>query len=88
MGEIPQANATLDLKDSVENEYLCIELAKALGFAVPSVNIIKTDNLKALAVKRFDRRWTKACYAYLKKIFARCLVCHHPSNMNLKVVQA
>ncbi|MBO2694995.1 type II toxin-antitoxin system HipA family toxin [Shewanella algae] len=59
IGEIPQANATLDLKDSVENEYLCIELAKALGFAVPSVNIIKTDNLKALAVERFDRRWTK-----------------------------
>ncbi|WP_349629334.1 HipA domain-containing protein [Shewanella algae] len=49
----------MDLKDSVENEYLCIELAKALGFAVPSVNIIKTDNLKALAVERFDRRWTK-----------------------------
>ncbi|MGX2952359.1 HipA domain-containing protein [Shewanella sp. JL219SE-S6] len=40
-------------------KYLCIELAKALGFAVPSVNIIKTDNLKALAVERFDRRWTK-----------------------------
>jgi len=59
IGEIQQANATLDLKDSVENEYLCIELARALGFAVPNVNIIKTDNIKALAVERFDRRWTK-----------------------------
>ncbi|MDA0120924.1 type II toxin-antitoxin system HipA family toxin [Vibrio sp. T11.5] len=58
-GEIQQANATLDLKDSVENEYLCIELARALGFAVPNVNIIQTDNIKALAVERFDRRWTK-----------------------------
>lgn len=59
IGEIQQANATLDLKDSVENEYLCIELARALGFAVPNVNIIQTDNIKALAVERFDRRWTK-----------------------------
>ncbi|MHA2940128.1 type II toxin-antitoxin system HipA family toxin [Vibrio sp. RC27] len=59
IGEIQQANATLDLKDSVENEYLCIELARALGFAVPNVNIIEIDNLKALAVERFDRRWTK-----------------------------
>ena len=59
IGEIQQANATLDLKDSVENEYLCIELARAMGFAVPNVNIIQTDNIKALAVERFDRRWTK-----------------------------
>lgn len=59
IGEIQQANATLDLKDSVENEYLCIELAKALGFAVPNVHMLKTDKLKALAVERFDRRWTK-----------------------------
>lgn len=59
IGEIQQANATLDLTDSVENEYLCIELARAMGFAVPNVNIIKIDNIKALAVERFDRRWTK-----------------------------
>ncbi|WP_112478612.1 type II toxin-antitoxin system HipA family toxin [Vibrio variabilis] len=59
IGEIQQANATLDLKDSVENEYLCIELARALGFAVPNVKIVETDNIKALAVERFDRRWTK-----------------------------
>ncbi|MFS1471958.1 type II toxin-antitoxin system HipA family toxin [Vibrio breoganii] len=58
IGEIQQANATLDLKDSVENEYLCIELARAMGFAVPNIDIIKTDNIKALAVERFDRRWT------------------------------
>ncbi|MFC1235955.1 type II toxin-antitoxin system HipA family toxin [Vibrio sp. F74] len=59
IGEIQQANATLDLKDSVENEYLCIALARALGFIVPNVSIIETDCLKALAVERFDRRWTK-----------------------------
>ncbi|WP_353057843.1 HipA domain-containing protein [Vibrio sp. TMPB1044] len=30
IGEIQQANATLALKDSVENEYLCIEPARAI----------------------------------------------------------
>jgi len=59
IGEIQQAQATLDLKGSVENEFLCIELARELGFSVPNVEIIKTDNLKALAVERFDRRWLK-----------------------------
>lgn len=59
IGEIQQANATLDLKDSVENEYLCIELARELGFNVPNVSIIKTSNLKALAIERFDRRWNQ-----------------------------
>jgi serine/threonine-protein kinase HipA len=59
IGEIEQANATLDLKDSVENEYLCIELARELGFEVPNVEIIKTKNIKALAIERFDRRWSK-----------------------------
>ncbi|WP_413692147.1 HipA domain-containing protein [Psychromonas sp. KJ10-2] len=59
IGEIEQANATLDLKDSVENEYLCIELARELGFEVPNVEVIKTKNIKALAIERFDRRWSK-----------------------------
>lgn len=59
IGEIEQVNATLDLKDSVENEYLCIELARELGFKVPNVEIIKTKNIKALAVERFDRLWNR-----------------------------
>ncbi|MFS1894337.1 type II toxin-antitoxin system HipA family toxin [Vibrio lentus] len=59
IGEIQQAHATLDLTDSVENEYLCIELARELGFEVPNVEIIHTEKVKALAVERFDRRWNK-----------------------------
>jgi serine/threonine-protein kinase HipA len=57
IGEIEQPNATLDMSDSVENEFLCINLAKELGFNVPNVRIIKTGKVKALAVERFDRRW-------------------------------
>ena len=57
IGEIKGPSATLDLTDSVENEWLCIELARELGFSVPRVDIIKLNEVKALAVERFDRRW-------------------------------
>jgi serine/threonine-protein kinase HipA len=57
IGEIKQPNATLDLSDSVDNEYFCLSLAKALGFDVPNAEIIKAGAIRALAVERFDRRW-------------------------------
>jgi len=60
IGEIKGPTATLDLSDSVENEWLCIELARECGFEVPAVEIVKLDDVKALAVTRFDRRWTTA----------------------------
>lgn len=59
IGEIKQPDATLDMSDSVENEYFCIKLAGALGFSVPDVEIVRVGNIKALAVERFDRRWNK-----------------------------
>ena len=59
IGKIKQPNAVLDMTDSVENEYLCIQLARALGFDVPNVEIIYCDEMKAIAVERFDRRWAK-----------------------------
>ncbi|UAA38775.1 type II toxin-antitoxin system HipA family toxin [Paraneptunicella aestuarii] len=59
IGEIKQPDATLDMSDSVENEYFCIKLAGALGFSVPNVEIVRVGNIKALAVERFDRRWNK-----------------------------
>jgi serine/threonine-protein kinase HipA len=57
IGEIKGPTATLDLSDSVENEWLCIELARGLGFSVPNIDIINVGDVKALAVERFDRRW-------------------------------
>lgn len=59
IGHIQQPNATLDMTDSVENEYFCLKLAKAMGFDVPEVEIIQVEGIKALAVERFDRRWAK-----------------------------
>lgn len=59
IGEIKQPNAILDMTDSVENEYLCILLAKELGFSVPHAEIIHCEDTKAIAIERFDRRWGK-----------------------------
>lgn len=58
IGQIKGPDFTLDLTNSVENEWLCIELARELGFAVPAVDIVRVGEVKALAVERFDRRWT------------------------------
>lgn len=57
IGEIRQPNATLDLSQSVDNEYFCLLLAKQVGLNVPSAEIIKAGRVRALAVERFDRRW-------------------------------
>ncbi len=58
IGVIKQPFNTLDMRDSVENEFLCLALAEALGFAVPQASMIQTGDIRALAVQRFDRRWS------------------------------
>lgn len=59
IGEIQQTNSTLDLSESVDNEYLCLALARELGFDVPEAEIISTGKIRALAIARFDRRWNR-----------------------------
>lgn len=53
-------NLRADLRDSVENEWLCMRLLAALGLPVPPVEIATfADDVgveKALVVERFDRR--------------------------------
>ena len=66
IGEIKQPNATLDLSESVDNEYYCLLLARELGFEVPNVQIIRAGELQALAVERFDRRWNRERTALLR----------------------
>ncbi|MFA5698621.1 MAG: HipA domain-containing protein [Sphaerochaeta sp.] len=46
----------LDLLSSVENEYLCMKLAKALGFPVAECSIEYVGELPVLVVTRFDRK--------------------------------
>lgn len=49
----------IDLSDSVENEYLCLELARALGLPCAHATIKTFGPQNVLVVERFDRRWTR-----------------------------
>jgi len=46
----------IDLSDSVENEWLCLEILRDFGLPVPTVSIEKFEDIKVLVVKRFDRK--------------------------------
>jgi len=56
IGIIPSHSHTLDLRDSVENEWLCMLVAREFGFAVPDCQMITIGDSKVLSVARFDRR--------------------------------
>lgn len=56
MDAITQSNSVLNMSSSIENEFICTQTAKELGFNVPNIEIIETESgAKALAVERFDR---------------------------------
>lgn len=46
----------LDMRDSVENEWLCAQIVEALGLPVALTEMAVFGDQKALVVKRFDRR--------------------------------
>ena len=46
----------MDLSDSCENEWLCSQIAKAFGLPVAECEILHFEDVKALAVQRFDRK--------------------------------
>lgn len=50
-------NMRADMTSSVENEWLCLRIMKALGFNVAHADITMFGKQKVLAVERFDRRW-------------------------------
>ncbi|WP_017349350.1 HipA domain-containing protein [Pantoea sp. A4] len=66
IGEIKQPAATLDMSQSVENEYFCLLMARELGFEVPTATIVDAGSIRALAVERFDRRWVDGGRALLR----------------------
>ena len=47
----------LDLKDSVQNEYLCLGLCRAFGLPVAEAGILTFEDQTVLGVRRFDRQW-------------------------------
>lgn len=48
-------NMRVDMRDSVEIEWLCMEIAREFGLPVAKVEIGRFEDQKALIVERFDR---------------------------------
>lgn len=46
-----------DMRNSVENEWLCSKILEALHFRVASTEMASFEDQKVLVVERFDRRW-------------------------------
>lgn len=50
-------NLRFDMGDSVENEWLCSKILHAYGLPVASTEVLEFEDMKVLAVERFDRMW-------------------------------
>lgn len=55
IGRLPDG---IDLSNSVENEFYCLKLAAAFGLPVNKAEMHDFNEMRALVVERFDRRWT------------------------------
>jgi len=47
----------LDMSESIENEWLCAQILRELGFAVAKTEMAVFGAQKVLVVERFDRQW-------------------------------
>ncbi|GLT13913.1 type II toxin-antitoxin system HipA family toxin [Vibrio algivorus] len=56
IGEIQTSSHTLDLSNSVDNELICMRLSQAFGIPTANCDILIANEMKALAVERFDRK--------------------------------
>lgn len=50
---------TIDLSDSCENEWLCLEIARTFGLPAARAELFRVGNQRALVVERFDRLKSK-----------------------------
>lgn len=57
IGRIEQNN--IDLRESCENEWLCLCIAREFGFPVANAELAVFGQKKVLIVERFDRRWSR-----------------------------
>ena len=49
---------SLDMSRSVENEWFCLKIAAAMGFKTANCEIVRFEDVEALVVERFDRRFS------------------------------
>lgn len=52
-------NNSIDLRESCENEWLCLKIAEAFGLPVAKAEIQTFEDVQVLVVERFDRRWSR-----------------------------
>lgn len=52
-------HSSIDLSDSIENEWLCLKILSAYDLPVNQANIEYFEDVKTLVVERFDRIWAK-----------------------------
>ena len=50
----------MDMRESVENEWLCAQIAAALGLPTAITEMAMFEQQKVLVVERFDRQWMDA----------------------------
>jgi len=79
----------IDLSESCENEWLCLQIAKAFGFDVANTELVTFNDSKVLVVVGFDRRWSSN-NQWLMRLLQEdmCQALGYillPSNMNLMV---
>jgi serine/threonine-protein kinase HipA len=55
IGQLPNG---IDLSNSVENEFYCLQLLRHLGLPVNHARIMAFGQTRALVVERFDRAWS------------------------------
>ncbi|MBC5853251.1 type II toxin-antitoxin system HipA family toxin [Vibrio metschnikovii] len=59
IGEIRTQDSVLDLTTSVDNELVCMRISEAFGLPTASCDVIRAGRVRALAVERFDRRFSQ-----------------------------
>lgn len=50
----------IDLRESCENEWLCLCIAREFGFPVTNAELAMFGQKKVLVVERFDRKWSSS----------------------------
>lgn len=58
IGQIQSHSYSLDMSDSVENEFLCMQLLQAYGLSVAGCEILALEEMNVLSVERFDRQYS------------------------------
>lgn len=66
IGEIQTSNNILDLSNSVDNELICMRLSQAFGIPTANCDILIANDMRVLAVERFDRKLSSNKEFYLR----------------------